>query len=86
MATNWRHRAVCRELDPELFFPISEDPEGGCAQQIKKARAVCERCPVRLNCLAEAVASGSDFGIWGGFTGEERRQLRIAEIQHARVS
>ena len=39
---DWRHRAACRDEDPELFFPIGNT--GPALLQIEEARAVCRRC------------------------------------------
>ena len=36
---DWRHRAACRDEDPELFFPIGNT--GPALLQIEEARAVC---------------------------------------------
>lgn len=36
---DWRHNAVCREEDPELFFPIGNT--GPALLQIEEAKAVC---------------------------------------------
>lgn len=71
---DWRDRAACRDEDPELFFPIGD---GVAAQeQIARAKAVCDRCPVRAQCLQFALSTGQDAGIWGGLSAEERRGLR----------
>lgn len=70
---DWRHDAACRDDDPELFFPISEFGPG--ARQTAEAKAVCARCPVRERCLDHAVDNGLDFGIFGGATESERRDL-----------
>ena len=43
-AMDWRHRALCRDEDPELFFPIGTT--GPALVQIEQAKAVCQRCPV----------------------------------------
>lgn len=72
--TDWRHRALCRDEDPELFFPIGS--MGGALRQIERAKAVCRRCLVWQECLTWALTSGQDAGLWGGFTAEERRTLR----------
>ncbi len=45
----------------------------GSAQ--RAARVVCHDCPVRLECLADALDSRMDFGVWGGMTERERRAL-----------
>ena len=47
---DWRHNAVCREEDPELFFPIGTT--GPALLQIEEAKAVCRRCPVMDQCRA----------------------------------
>ncbi|GAB2750048.1 hypothetical protein GCM10027174_25730 [Salinifilum aidingensis] len=70
---DWRERAACRDEDPELFFPISEVGLG--AKQVDRAKAVCGRCPVASECLADALSNGLDFGIFGGMTPRERRSL-----------
>ena len=74
--TDWRHRAACRDVDPELFFPIGET--GPALLQIEEARVVCLRCPVRRECLDWALEPGNGVtdGVWGGLSEEERRQLR----------
>jgi WhiB family redox-sensing transcriptional regulator len=76
MARNdWRHRAACRNLDPEIFFPVAEDGPVR-DRETARAKAVCARCPVAAQCLAWALESGQDYGIWGGMTEDERRALR----------
>ena len=73
---DWRHRAVCREEDPELFFPIGNT--GPALLQIEEAKAVCRRCPVMDQCLQWALESGQDAGVWGGLSEDERRVHRQA--------
>lgn len=50
---DWRHRAICRDEDPELFFPVGNS--GPALLQIAEAKAVCQRCPVTSECLAWAL-------------------------------
>ena len=66
----WRRRAACarRGVDPELFFP----EKGG---RVEPAKRICARCPVRDDCLADAIATRDEFGIRGGTTPGERRRL-----------
>ncbi len=72
-ATDWRHRAACRDEDPELFFPVSDVGPG--ARQAQQAKSVCARCPVQTECLNYAVDNGLHEGIFGGTTERERRHL-----------
>ena len=71
---SWRDRARCRAEDPELFFPIG--PSGPAMKQLNKAKAVCRRCPVVVDCLTWALATGQSAGVWGGLSEDERRELR----------
>lgn len=65
----WRADALCAQVDPELFFP----EKGGSTRGAKK---VCGSCEVREQCLAYALANDQRFGIWGGLSERERRQLK----------
>lgn len=71
---DWRHSALCRDEDPELFFPVGNS--GPALLQIEEAKAVCMRCPVREQCLEFALSSGQDAGVWGGLSEDERRSLK----------
>ena len=71
---DWRHRALCRDEDPELFFPVGTT--GPAATQVAEAKAVCQRCTVVEDCLTWALETGQDAGVWGGTSEEERRELR----------
>ena len=74
----WRDRAICRDTDPDLFFPVGTT--GPAIEQIENAKAVCRSCDAQTLCLEYAIATNQDSGIWGGTSEEERRQLRK---QHA---
>jgi WhiB family transcriptional regulator, redox-sensing transcriptional regulator len=65
---DWRDQALCAQTDPDLWFP----EKGGSVQTPK---ATCARCPVRAECLAYALAHDVRFGVWGGLSERERRQL-----------
>jgi WhiB family redox-sensing transcriptional regulator len=71
--TQWRESAACRQADPELFFPIGTT--GKAAVEIRYAKAVCASCPVQQPCLAYALTTRQEFGIWGGYDENERRPL-----------
>ena len=79
---DWRHSALCRDEDPELFFPIGTT--GPAAVQVEQAKVVCRRCTVVGDCLSWAMETGQDTGVWGGTSEDERRALRRREVR-ARV-
>ena len=63
----WASLARCSGTDPDALFVL------GKAQH--DAKAVCMMCPVRVQCLAEALDNRNEFGVWGGMTERERRAL-----------
>ena len=63
----WTARSACSTSDPDDLFVT------GAAQN--KAKAVCLGCPVRTECLADALDNRVEFGVWGGMTERERRAL-----------
>jgi WhiB family transcriptional regulator, redox-sensing transcriptional regulator len=64
----WADYAICQETDPELFFP-----EKG--ESTRAAKRICQDCPVRLECLDYALEHEERFGIFGGMSERERRNL-----------
>lgn len=71
---DWRHKAICRDEDPELFFPVGNS--GPALAQIADAKLVCARCPVTADCLSWALKSGQDLRRVGWY---ERRRASCAE-------
>ena len=70
----WAARAACAAVEPDQLF-------GKGAEQ-RDARSLCFACPVRMECLAEALNSESSFGVWGGLTERERRAI-LRHYPHA---
>lgn len=68
---SWQDRALCAQCDPDSFFP-----ELGQPNQIHHAKMICRRCPVRAQCLDDALENNERFGIWGGMTVPERERLQ----------
>jgi WhiB family redox-sensing transcriptional regulator len=63
----WTTAALCRGSAPdELFVKGAEQ---------HKAKQVCAACPVRTECLAEALDNRIEWGVWGGLTERERRAV-----------
>lgn len=58
-------------MDPELFYPVS----GGTAPAAA-AKRICSMCPVKDQCLKFALDSGEEWGVWGGASETERRNMR----------
>lgn len=67
----WPKKARCTETDPEIFFPL----KGESAQP---AKAICDQCEVRAQCLVYSMRADEEHGIWGGLNRAERIRLRGA--------
>jgi WhiB family transcriptional regulator, redox-sensing transcriptional regulator len=76
---DWRLRAACRHMNPELFFP--EGTAGRALDATGLAKQICGTCPVRAQCLDWALVHSAAFGIWGGLSETERRDLRHPLVQ-----
>jgi WhiB family transcriptional regulator, redox-sensing transcriptional regulator len=68
MNATWRQHAACRGLDPEIFYPVSDE-------DAEEAKFVCDQCPVRQLCLEHALSNRERDGVWGGMTERERRRI-----------
>lgn len=74
LAAEWRAHAACAGFD-DVMFPDSNPAA------IEHAREICAPCPVRAECLADAMATEGGatardrYGIRAGLTGKERRAL-----------
>lgn len=71
-------KAICAGVG-ELFFNKIDyignpKKEQGRWQRIKRAKAVCDECPVKSPCLSWALRNKPD-GIWGGTTKSERKLM-----------
>jgi WhiB family redox-sensing transcriptional regulator len=75
---DWRFRAACRMEEPELFFPVGT--RGPALVQLARAKSVCRRCPVLLQCRTWALTTGQAAGVWGGMSEDERRAMRRHQV------
>lgn len=74
----WSEYALCRDYDPEMFFPIAlEGTLIGNLQRVQ-AKRVCGACPVQRRCLNHALTAPEKYGVWGGATETERSLLSSA--------
>jgi WhiB family redox-sensing transcriptional regulator len=64
---DWAPRAACRAEQPDKLFVRGAEQN--------KAKTMCAGCPVRTECLAEALDNQIEWGVWGGMTERERRAL-----------
>lgn len=67
----WQRYMNCEDIRQDLMME-PEDYDGG----IEAAKAVCRGCVVKEECLEYALENPGRFGIWGGTTDDERREIR----------
>lgn len=68
--------AQCKDIeDANIFFPESRDQERKTLPAIRK---MCDGCIERKECLEYALDNEITYGIWAGFTAEQRRRMLIA--------
>ena len=76
---SWQLRGLCRGNHSHLFFPPSTfERKDERERRELRARAICRVCPVMSECLDYAMRIREPYGIWGGFTENERRDLVTA--------
>lgn len=68
MNLSWRQRAACRGVDPDVFYPSTDE-------EAEEAKSICRICPVRESCLEYALVNRERDGVWGGATERERRRI-----------
>lgn len=70
---DWRNYSACSQSDPELFFPSI----GTSKKSIAKARSIClTKCDVLKKCREFALSHYEPFGMFGGLTPDERKEIR----------
>ena len=68
--------APCQSVDPETFFPDPTD-----LLKIREAKSLCGQCnpKTKNDCLTFAITNKIGYGIWGGLTTDERKNLKRRE-------
>lgn len=64
---DWPAKGRCASVNPDALFVQGKEQ--------RLAKALCNGCPVVAECLADALDSRTEFGVWGGMTERERRAL-----------
>lgn len=73
---SWQMKGLCRGNHSYLFFPPSTvERKDDRERREVKAKAICQVCPVQSDCLEFALEIREPYGIWGGLTETERRQV-----------
>ena len=69
MRSEWMTEAVCATVDEPLWFSHVQVEQDA-------AKAICEGCPVRDECLSWALTVPEVLHVWGGMSARQRKTLR----------
>jgi WhiB family redox-sensing transcriptional regulator len=82
-AAPWQAAALCAQVGPQIFF-APDDPDEAVLFSTAEARTICLSCPVRPDCLEDAMQRegdadrGNRAGVWGGLSPGQRAALARA--------
>lgn len=71
----WSAYGTCTQMNGDLWFP-----EPGADASL--AKELCAECPVLTQCREYALRSEDEYGVMGGLTARQRRDMR-AEMRRA---
>jgi len=69
----------CKGVDPDRFFPKQEkysDNKMNYEQTVSNAKRICQGCPIKGECLHQAVRDKTHSGIWGGRNMNDLNRIR----------
>jgi WhiB family redox-sensing transcriptional regulator len=72
---DWQLQGSCQGLNSSVFFHPDGERGAARARRADRAKAICQRCPVLEQCRRHALVTREPYGVWGGLTEEERREL-----------
>lgn len=80
----WQADAACRNVPVEVMVGVGRGDEflslrpkaAVYTQAPDIAKRHCQRCPVVVECLDEAMRNPQLLGVWGGLTDRERADRR----------
>ncbi len=77
----WHTMALCDGMDQEIFFgatDVSSAKPAMTMTQLKKAREICNACPVFEDCITYSLEEREAYGVWAGIS--RRTRLKILDI------
>jgi WhiB family transcriptional regulator, redox-sensing transcriptional regulator len=79
---DWQMAALCRGMDPGIFFHPSNERGEKREQRENAAKKICSSCPVSAQCLQHAIKVREAYGVWGGLGERERIDLLASQGIH----
>ena len=72
---DWQVEAQCRGMSSAFFFHPWGERGPARDARVERAKEVCARCPVILQCRSFALTVQEQYGVWGGLSEDERLLL-----------
>lgn len=63
-------------VEPDFFEHEGEDARRFEIRAKEELLPICGSCAIRSDCLLTALENNYDFGVWGGTTPRQRKELR----------
>lgn len=82
----WADHGVCRDSRDDVHYPTGAEDSPGYRLAAAIAKRECAGCPVRTECLSFALDTHEPYGVWGGTTPAERRDLIRRDRDQRRAS
>lgn len=77
----WQVKAACRGPQAAVFFPPPQfERKEEKLDRESRAKAICQDCGVKADCLDYAIAIKEPHGIWGGLNEVERKNLLAKQV------
>lgn len=73
---SWQELAVCIGRGPLFYGPPAEQPHAKIHRELEAVK-VCKECPVRAECLRDALERDERHGVWGAKTEDERQRIAL---------
>ena len=72
---DWQQSAACRGMNAVDFYSPHSEKRKARREREARARQVCTSCPVLETCAEFALRVREPYGVWGGLSEGERREL-----------
>lgn len=79
----WQLQGACRGTESEIFYHPDGERGRARVERDRRAKEICDRCPVIAECAAHALRSGETYGVWGGMTEAERQEILRVGVRAA---
>lgn len=78
--TEWQKNARCHRsrcsVNPDDFHDEKPNSHTRMMEPLPNVQAICDTCPVAVECLTYSYQLGDAYGVWGGLSRHQRQALQ----------